>query len=122
MLLKEEMRRVLQFGEWKEQWWRDRIAMRAEQDGALMEGLRAYALEHADIEYRFRMMLEAKWKSIRERVDVVLGDLAKPVYSETPVKAPLVVDVDYDEEPEDDTNGGSTGWLPNREEEEEEIA
>ncbi|KAF7974572.1 hypothetical protein HWV62_11944 [Athelia sp. TMB] len=122
MLLKEEMRCVLKFGEWKECWWTARISMRAEQDEALMEGLRAYALEHADIEYRFRTMLDAKWKSIKERVEVVLADLAKPVYSETPVSTPLVVDVDYDEEPEDDTNGGTSDWPLNREEEEEEIA
>ncbi|KAF7975075.1 hypothetical protein HWV62_10461 [Athelia sp. TMB] len=118
MLLKEEMRRVLQFGEWKEQWWKDWIPMREEQDEDLMEGLRAYALEHADTECQFRMMLESKWKSIRDRVDIVLGDLAKPIYSETPVNAPLVVDVDYEEEPEDDTNRGSGDWPLGREEEE----
>ncbi|KZP05467.1 hypothetical protein FIBSPDRAFT_699250, partial [Athelia psychrophila] len=50
MWLEEEMRRVLQFGDWKEEWWITRVAMRSVEDSALMEGLRAYALEHANIE------------------------------------------------------------------------
>lgn len=63
-LLKEEMRRVLEFGDWKEQWWRDRVTMCTDGDPALMEGLRAYSLEHADIEHRFKEMLTDKWANV----------------------------------------------------------
>ncbi|KAF7969254.1 hypothetical protein HWV62_27842 [Athelia sp. TMB] len=83
MLLKEEMRRVLQFSEWKWLWWRDRIAMRSDDDPTLMEGLRAYALEHADDELAIKESLSLKWADIRKRVEVVLTDLALPIYSIT---------------------------------------
>lgn len=120
--LKEEMRRVLEFGDWKEQWWMDRVAMRTDGDPALMEGLRAYAFEHADIEHRYSEMLIAKWANIQQRAQVVLDDLSSRVFSETPVEGPLVVDIEYDLE--DDANGGSGDgdWPRDQEEEEEEIA
>lgn len=119
--LKEEMRRVLQFGDWKEDWWRDRLPMRVDEDTALMEGLSAYSLEHADTESRFRQMLEGKWAGILKRAQVVLDDLALPLYADTPVEAPLVVDIEFDLEDEDDINGGNINWMQNHEEEEEEL-
>lgn len=73
------MRCVLHFGDWKEDWWIDRLSMRVDGDPALMEGLQAYALEHANTECRFKQMLEGKWASILKRAQVVLDDLASSV-------------------------------------------
>lgn len=115
--LYEEMRRVLQFCDTKEQWWRDRIGMRVEGDEALMEGLRAYALEHASDEHNFKEMLEGKWAGIRRRAEIVLKDLASPVFSETPTTEPVIVDVNFDFG--DDTSGGICD-EPNDEDEEHE--
>lgn len=119
--LDEEMRRVLEFGVWKEGWWRDRVSMRVEGDDELMEGLSAYALEHAEDERTFREMLEGKWVGIRHRVQGVLRDLASSTFTETPTDT-LVVDI---EEDMDDPNGGAAAWSSNgndEEEEEERIA
>lgn len=90
------MRRVLHFGDTKEQWWRDRPGMRVEEDEALMEGLRAYALEHASNEREFRETLEGKWADIRKRAEVVLGDLESSAFTETLPAAPVVVDINDD--------------------------
>ncbi|KZP22586.1 hypothetical protein FIBSPDRAFT_716090, partial [Athelia psychrophila] len=61
-LLEEEMRRVIKFGVTKEAWWRQLPGRRQNvSDPALLEGLRAYAAEHANTEREFREMLITKW-------------------------------------------------------------
>lgn len=110
------MRRVLEFGVWKEEWWKALVGARVDEDDALMEGMRAYALEHAQTEREFRETLEVKWAGIRLRTKAVLEDLERPVFSETPSDDCVVVDIDHDT---DDSNGGTGDWLRNAEDEEE---
>ncbi|KAF7973147.1 hypothetical protein HWV62_15919 [Athelia sp. TMB] len=92
MILQEEMRRVIEYGFNREKWWRERPEQRLNVDDALADGLRAYALEHAEQERAFRVMLEAKWGDIQKRVATVLEDLSKPGFPETEVTAPVTVD------------------------------
>ena len=46
-LLEEEMRRVIEYFEWKSQWWREQASRRSGSDAALLRGLRAYAEKQA---------------------------------------------------------------------------
>lgn len=47
LLLREEMRRTLEFLEWKAVWWEKREALQKFKDKAMVEGVRAYAHEQA---------------------------------------------------------------------------
>ena len=49
-LLREEMRRALEFLEWKSKWWISRQTLREVTCPALAEGLQAYAQEQSDIQ------------------------------------------------------------------------
>lgn len=62
-LLKEEMRRTLKFLEWRSQWWKDKPASWLGVSPQLSEGIRAYALEQADIQRRLADSFELLWKT-----------------------------------------------------------
>lgn len=96
------MRRVIAFGVTKEAWWRDLPARRPNvNDPALLEGLYAYAAEHANTERVFQEMLEAKWADIRSRAQTVLAELSQAGFPEQASDTPIVVDLGEDEDPED---------------------
>lgn len=63
MLVREEMRHVLVFLNWKMQWWHGREAMRSGIDKALTEGIIAYARSQALLQQTladsFRMLWQA---------------------------------------------------------------
>jgi hypothetical protein len=59
-LLREEMRRALEFLEWKSEWWLSRQTSREVTCSALAEGLQAYAQEQSDIQ---RDLLDS-WRSL----------------------------------------------------------
>jgi hypothetical protein len=59
-LLREEMRRALEFLEWRSKWWISRQTSREVACPELAEGLRAYAQEQSDIQ---RGLLDS-WRSI----------------------------------------------------------
>ncbi|PPQ99631.1 hypothetical protein CVT26_009186 [Gymnopilus dilepis] len=53
MLLKEEMRRVLEFLEWKARWWQERSLFVREGSGrALGEGVKAFAIGQSSLQLR----------------------------------------------------------------------
>lgn len=79
ILLEEEMRRVLEFCNWKAQWWRERVApVHPESRGTigpeLAEGLHAYACEQVHREQQWAATWERKWAPVHARVAVVLRD------------------------------------------------
>jgi hypothetical protein len=49
ILLDEEMRRILEFCDWKARWWRDQRSLRTPDttDSILSEGLQAFAEQQA---------------------------------------------------------------------------
>lgn len=96
------MRRVIAFGTWKERWWRHMCTQRFDEDEALMEGPRAYALEHADTELEIRVQLEAKWAGIRKRTETVLSNLSSSIAPDTSTAQPLILDLENDLEDEPD--------------------
>ncbi|KAJ7678748.1 hypothetical protein B0H14DRAFT_2655745 [Mycena olivaceomarginata] len=62
-LLEEEMRRVLQFFQWRADWWRARVGSRAaRQDKALREGHGSYALKQAACQDGMRAGFENQWR------------------------------------------------------------
>ncbi|KAF9554700.1 hypothetical protein CPC08DRAFT_766536 [Agrocybe pediades] len=63
LLLKEEMRRVLAFLDWKRKWWMDRITPRVDITRDLAEGLRSYAEYQAGIQGALRQHFLDLWQS-----------------------------------------------------------
>ena len=75
MLLDEEMRRILQFCDWKELWWRDQQYARelSPDEKTLREGLDAYAEKQMALERDIAQSWEAKWSKIRERAAPIIA-------------------------------------------------
>jgi hypothetical protein len=63
LLLREEMRRVLAFLEWKSSWWLDRENLRVDIPNDLAEGLKAYAQTQADLQQALKEHFCAIWQS-----------------------------------------------------------
>ena len=62
LLLREEMRRVLVFLEWKSEWWVERQELREGLLRDLDEGLRAFAMGQADLQRRLAVRFREIWK------------------------------------------------------------
>jgi hypothetical protein len=98
MLLEEEMRRVIVFGRWKADWWREQVDRRSDVERALSEGLQAYAMEHAHLELAFAEKLERGWHDVRERAKLVLADLASGARSDEPPPTIINIEVELDDD------------------------
>ena len=61
LLLKEEMRRVLVFLEWKSDWWLQRQSLRVGLPLELDEGLRAFSLGQADLQKGLASHFQEIW-------------------------------------------------------------
>ncbi|KDR68470.1 hypothetical protein GALMADRAFT_15264, partial [Galerina marginata CBS 339.88] len=61
-LLREEMRRVLAFLNWKAWWWSSKQASRVVQDVVLTEGLQAYAIDQASLQRQLQESFRVIWK------------------------------------------------------------
>jgi len=72
-LLEEEMRRAIDFCRWKARWWEIRQDLRLNSLAPhVAEGIRAYALEQADVERKRALDWTVKWSKIRTRANDVL--------------------------------------------------
>ncbi|KAK7451769.1 hypothetical protein VKT23_012448 [Stygiomarasmius scandens] len=81
MLLKEEMRRVSKFLEWKENWWRERAKLRAQEFGseaAMKEGLSGYAIKQAILYRELAIAFRAIWTKPLKDFEAPLPDYGKP--------------------------------------------
>ncbi|KAJ6544857.1 hypothetical protein DFH09DRAFT_1088395 [Mycena vulgaris] len=74
VMVEEEMRRTITFGDWAEALWRFRAGVRTVMLGTttlisaeVVEGVKLYAMEHADRERRTSAKLELDWGPIRQR-------------------------------------------------------
>ncbi|TFK80097.1 hypothetical protein K466DRAFT_667830 [Polyporus arcularius HHB13444] len=61
LLLEEEMRRVIEYFEWKAKWWRENVGRRSEIAGPLRRGLGAYAEKQAAIFEGLAYQCAARW-------------------------------------------------------------
>jgi hypothetical protein len=104
VLLDEEMRRVLEYCHWKAAWWMEQVPLREGVSGPLAEGLRAYAVEQADMEERVIVSWTAKWAGARELAAPILiaanGSTAtEPDQEMAPVPTPIPeLDIDGEDE------------------------
>jgi hypothetical protein len=75
VVVEEEMHRTIEFGDWEEARWIERSTARTVMLGEaympisaeVAEGVRVYALEHADRERRTSKKLRRDWGAIRAR-------------------------------------------------------
>jgi hypothetical protein len=103
VLLEEEMRRTIEYGNWMAAEWEDQATARTKNvDAALAEGLRAYAAEHVDREKRTRVVLEKQWTGLHEKADLYLAGIT------TDQRAQVVI-VDTTEGDPDDPEGDVVG-------------
>jgi len=64
LLLKEEMRRVLRFLEWKAEWWADKVGGDSDMPtSGVSAGMRAYALQQADLQTSLKKHFIRLWES-----------------------------------------------------------
>jgi hypothetical protein len=107
ILVDEEMRRVLEFCQWKTAWWLEQVPLREGLQLQLAEGLSAYAEEQADMEWRICLSWTAKWSAARELAAPILlaAQGAAPRQEVVPGSAEMM-EVDIEEE-HDGTAGNS---------------
>ncbi|KAJ6525006.1 hypothetical protein B0H19DRAFT_1340096, partial [Mycena capillaripes] len=105
-LLEEEMRRVVQFLDWRAKWWRSRLGLRAgmQPDAALPKGHATCVHKQAAYMSGLSQRFQEQWKDVPAFLDV-----ARTSY------ASIMSDEDPEEEGSDnddkDKDEGTAGWL-----------
>lgn len=74
MLLLEEMRRVLEFLKWKAAQWDSRIIGRADVGMELREGIRAYAIEQAQLQRSLSTSFKVLWKTPLDEIEGLIHE------------------------------------------------
>jgi hypothetical protein len=69
LLLREEMRRVIEFLKWKSEWWVSRAEHQSEDKG-MAEGLHAYAHKQASLQNSLSQHFQLVWKTPLEDLSV----------------------------------------------------
>ncbi|KAJ7024801.1 hypothetical protein C8F04DRAFT_1192096 [Mycena alexandri] len=106
VLVDEEMRRTIEFGVWKAAEWEARAGARTKNITApLVEGLRAYAMEHVEREKTTSARLGAQWAGLREKARIYLAGIREEAGPDG-VREVRVVDPDVDPEDEEGDVGG----------------
>lgn len=105
MLLEEEMRRVIEYCQWRSEWWRCQCGHRDGLRAPLLEGLSAYAEEQASQEAAIANAFTRQWAVAREQARRFLEELPNDGFGGNEV--PLVIEVavgDEDDENLDDSD------------------
>jgi hypothetical protein len=83
VLVEEEMRRTIEYGEWMAGQWEIWATARTEGlNVALEEGLRAYAAEHVDREKRTCNQLMKQWAGLRGKARAYLAGITTDARTE----------------------------------------
>ncbi len=98
MLVLEEMRRVLDFLEWKAAQWDSRRYGRANVSAELQEGIRAYAVEQAKLQRLLSASFKALWKTPLDKIERLIDEEADE---------PAVDEPDDEEGEDDDSPDGA---------------
>ncbi|KAJ6452354.1 hypothetical protein C8R47DRAFT_998112, partial [Mycena vitilis] len=97
VLVEEEMRRTIEYGAWMAAEWEMRASARTtHMSTSLAEGVRAYAMEHADQERKTCVRLSAQWAGLREKGRVYLEGVREESVAD------VVVSLEEDEDPDDE--------------------
>ncbi|KAF7349654.1 CxC2 domain-containing protein [Mycena sanguinolenta] len=77
-LLEEEMRRVLQFLDWRAEWWMSRVGLRSadQPDPAMQEGYTAYARKQAAYMRGMRGRFAQQWKDVPHFLELSRAEYA----------------------------------------------
>jgi hypothetical protein len=73
LLLREEMRRVLEFLEWHAGWWEDRRSLHSALTPELAEGMLAYSSKQASIRRSIGASFNSLWRSSDELINLGIG-------------------------------------------------
>ncbi|KAK7026145.1 hypothetical protein R3P38DRAFT_2529348 [Favolaschia claudopus] len=101
-LLEEEMRRTLQYLQWRSDWWKQQIGRRGLADGPQLEGETSYALRQAAIQSTLAEGFTKEWRGLDE---LIRGGRAGELVDgagEAPGTAAAAADSDEESEEEDE--------------------
>ena len=68
LMLREEMRRLVEFLNWKARWWTERQTLRTVRDPALKEGILSYAIKQACIQCELCALAQGLFKTPLEEM------------------------------------------------------
>lgn len=106
ILLREEMRRVLAFLEWKAKWWDEREDLRTVRDLELSEGISSYAESQAGLQRSLADSFRLLWKTpLREVKTGLAGDAEGMVESTLAEDQHAENDGDLEEDIDDEIEG-----------------
>ncbi|KAJ3503439.1 hypothetical protein NLJ89_g8431 [Agrocybe chaxingu] len=108
LLLREEMRRVLQFLEWKAQWWLQRAALHT-GDKAQMEALQAYAHAQAALQRSLAADFRAAWEKPLGDEETVYRDATTTTAHSIPLASASMQEDENEEDSEDEEDSDAEG-------------
>ena len=100
LFVREEMRRMLEFLNWKACWWEERGKLRTPSDKDCLEGLQAYSMEQAALHQQLHTSFKAIWRQPLEDAEDEEGEVVDGEGSG-------VNDGVEDEDAEDDSEEGN---------------
>jgi len=74
-LLREEMRRLVEFLNWKARWWTERQTLRSSNNKALFEGITSYAIKQARVQRELSALAQNLFKTPLEEMDAALDSM-----------------------------------------------
>ena len=74
-LLREEMRRLVEFLNWKARWWTVRQTLRSSTNKALLEGITSYAIKQARVQRELGALAQNLFKTPLEEMDAALDSM-----------------------------------------------
>jgi hypothetical protein len=99
LLVREEMRRTLEFLNWKACWWEERGKLRTPSDKDCLEGLQAYSMEQAALHKQLHTSFKGIWRQPLEDAEDEEGEVVDG-------EGGRGIDGDDDEDAEDDSEEG----------------
>ncbi|EDR07081.1 uncharacterized protein LACBIDRAFT_328410 [Laccaria bicolor S238N-H82] len=99
LLVREEMRRTLEFLNWKARWWEERGKLRTPSDKDCLEGLQAYSMEQAALHKQLHTSFKEIWRQPLEDAEDEEGEVVDDERGGG-------IDGDDDEDAKDDSEEG----------------
>ncbi|EEB99230.1 hypothetical protein MPER_01130, partial [Moniliophthora perniciosa FA553] len=78
ILVDEEMRRSIEFCQWRSKWWLTQVGRRNNISPWVREGIMAYAIKQAAMERRRAELWAQRWNAVRSRAREVRESLDDP--------------------------------------------
>ena len=114
-LLREEMRRLVEFLNWKARWWTERQTLRPVNNVALLEGITSYAIKQTRVQRELGALAQTLFKTPLEEMDATLDSMGSGDDEEEDDEGDETM-----EDAADDNEDGFEGSAYNDDEDEEE--